>query len=66
MYLILNRGWLGCHIIRGFQRILYDHESDTLLVCDAGRGKIIKVDPATGNKYLFSAFSNLIITNIHF
>lgn len=32
----------------GLHGILYDHEINHLIVCDAWNGKIIKLDPTTG------------------
>lgn len=38
---------------KGLQGILYDHESDHLLACDAGGSRIIKLDPLTGTSSFF-------------
>lgn len=42
------RGTLMTGLQKGLQGIIYDNENDNLLACDAGSGKIIKIDPTTG------------------
>lgn len=45
---------------KGLQGILYDHESNFILVCNAGSSKIIKLDPTTGihNILFFNSETN--------
>lgn len=50
LLVVKPKSWRGAltSSLKGLQGILYDHESDHLLVCDAGSNKIIELDQTTG------------------
>lgn len=61
---VKRRVWGRVKVVlnKGLEGIIYDHNMDHLLACDAHNNRIIKVNPTTGtNSKSYCCFASLII-----